>query len=435
MVKHTPKPGDPDYIPPANTGKTQTPITLYGSNPAPGTAGYVFKQVFPTLPSGTLDQYKTYINQGNISPQNLSTLASLFNVAVGGLSFKNKRGISYKNEIIKGLSKAFGSYDSAYKGQTTGLPPLGGFLNTVVASGASLSDPTTAAQAAASAAREARQQSSMDIISEHLANMGFTDAQLKQLAPFVASQVHSGLSQTAVYANLRSTPQYAQRFPGNVQRIKQGLPAFNETNYIAYEDRTREIARSYGLPSAALTPQVIGNMIANGVSPTEFENRVTAGYEAMQKADPQTLHALQTYYNLNPGDIVHYIVDPKNGAAALDRKVTAAKLGGDVQAAGLQTITRQQAEDFAKFQASKGVNVAQGIQQAGTMKDLTGTAPGQARQGLTQDQLLQGAIGTTTAATQTLAGAQQAQAAPLRSGGGDVANQKGVTGAGYAATE
>jgi len=139
-------------IPRPSTGTTQTPVTLYGNNPQPGTAGYVFKQIFPTLPSGTLDQYKTAINQGNITPQNLSTLASLLNTAVGGLTFKNKRGISYKNEIISGLSKAFGSYDSAYKGQTTGLPPLGGFLNTVVASGASLSDPTTAAQAATAAA-------------------------------------------------------------------------------------------------------------------------------------------------------------------------------------------------------------------------------------------------------------------------------------------
>ena len=36
---------------------------------------------------------------------------------------------------------------------------------------------------------------------------------------------------------------------------------------------------------------------------------------------------------------------------------------------------------------------------------------------------------------QTLAGAQEAQAAPLKAGGGDVANQKGVIGAGYAAAE
>jgi hypothetical protein len=393
------------------------------------------KQAFPGLRTGTLDEYKSLINKGGLDAQQLATLAEALNAAGVKMTLKGKSGISYNKEIINGLGKAFGAYDSAYKGQVKNLPPLAGYINTVLASGANLSDPTTAAQAATAAAKAARQQSSVDIISEHLANMGFTDDQLKQLAPFVASQVHSGLSQTAVYANLRQTPQYAQRFPGNAERIKMGLPALNESTYIAYEDRTKEIARSYGLPSAALTPQVIGNMIANGVSPTEFENRVTAGYEAMQKADPQTLHALQTYYNLNPGDIVHYIIDPKNGAAALDRKVTAAKIGGDVQAAGLQDITRQQAEDFAKFQASKGVNVAQGIQQAGQLKELTGTAPGQARQGLTQDQLLQGAVGTSTAAQQTLAGAQEAQAAPLKAGGGDVANQKGVIGAGYAATE
>lgn len=427
--------GDPN-----SSGKQPT-VVLYGKNPAPNSIDATLQSIFPGQSKGTLDSFKSLIDQpGGMNAQQMAQLANFLTMSGVKLTLRSKSGVpktglAYRDELSKGLGKAFSIYNTAYKGQTGSLPPFSSYVDTVIASGANLGDSTTTAEATAAAAKAARQQSSMDIISEHLANMGFTDAQLKQLTPFVAGQVHSGMSQTAVYANLRSTPQYAQRFPGNAERAKKGLPVLNESTYIAYEDRTREIARAYGLPNGALNPQIIGNMIANNVSPTEFENRVTAGYEAMQKADPQTLQALQQYYNLNSGDIVHYIVDPKNAASALERKVTAAKIGGDVQAAGLQTITRQQAEDFAKFQASKGVNVAQGIQQAGQMKDLTGTAPGQARQGLTQDQLLQGAVGTSTAAQQTLAGAQQAQAAPLKAGGGDVANQKGVVGAGYAATE
>jgi len=423
---------------PAKAGSANAsdkPITLYSTKPAPNSVDSLLAQVFGAGNEKQKPSFYKAIIEAGLTGSQIEALRQALKYS--GFSTKStKPGIAGLGQLASQFGKLVGVYNGAQSAFPTGqVPSLGLYADQLRALGGDLNNQMTVAQVEAAAAKAARQQSSVDIISEHLANMGFTDAQLKQLAPFVASQVHSGMTQTAVYANLRQTPQYAQRFPGNAQRIKQGLPAFNESQYVAYEDRTREIARSYGLPSAALTPQVIGNMIANGVSPTEFENRVTAGYDAMKKADPQTLHALQTYYNLNPGDIVHYIIDPKNGAAALDRKVTAAKIGGDVQAAGLQSITRQQAEEFAKFQASKGVNVAQGIQQAGQLKGLTGTAPGQARQGLTQDQLLQGAVGTSTAAQQTLAGAQEAQAAPLKAGGGDVANQKGVIGAGYAATE
>ena len=437
-------------LPGGSGGSSKQPIvTIYGTKPTAGSIEAALQSVFPGLSKGKLDDYRRLIavsGSEGLSGQQQQTLINIFKASGVSYNLKNKTGISYRNELSRALGTMFSSYSASYKGQTGPMAPMGQYLQDLVISGAGVNNPLTlaqqaamdaraAAQAAAAAAREARMQSSIDIISEHLANMGFTDAQLKQLAPFVSSQVHSGITQTAVYADLRRTPQYAQRFPGNAERIKKGLAPFNESTYIAYEDRTREIAQSYGLPNGALTAANIGHMIANGVSPTEFENRVVSGYEAMQKADPSTLKALQQYYNLNPGDIVHYIIDPKNGAAAIDKKVSAAKIGGSVQDAGLAGINVQEAEKYANFQATKGVNVSQGIQQAGTMKDLMGTAPGQARQGINEQQLLSGAIGTTTAATQTLAGAQQAQAAPLKAGGGDIASQRGVTGAGYAATE
>jgi hypothetical protein len=429
---------DPNAQPaaPGSASQSDKPITLYSAKPAPGSIDALLANVFGT---GNETQkpsfYKAIIESNTLTGQQITALREALKYS-GFTTKSTKPGVAGAGQLANLFGRLVNVYSGAQSAFPKGqAPALGLYADQLRALGGDLNNQMTVAQVEAAAAKAARQQSSIDIISEHLANMGFTDAQLKQLAPFVAGQVHSGMTQTAVYANLRQTPQYAQRFPGNAQRIKQGLPALNEGTYIAYEDRVNELARSYGLPNGALTPQIIGNMIANRVSSDEFEKRVVAGYDAMQKADAGTLQALQQYYNLNPGDIVHYIIDPKNASAALERKVTAAKIGGDVQAAGLQSITRQQAEDFAKFQASKGVNVAQGIQQAGQLKGLTGTAPGQARQGLTQDQLLQGAIGTTTAAQQALTSAQQAEAAPLKAGGGDVANQKGVVGAGYAAAE
>jgi hypothetical protein len=197
----------------------------------------------------------------------------------------------------------------------------------------------------------------------------------------------------------------------------------------------QEVAQNNGLPAGTLNANIIGNMIAGGLSPSTFATRVAAGWTAYNQADPTIKAALQKYYGLTPAQMVHFILDPKTATTLIQSQMAAGVVGGAVKSAGLQDINKQQAEQFANFGQTHNVDVTKNIQQAGTMAGLMGTAPGQAREGLTQDQLLQGAVGTSTAAQQTLAGAQQAQAAPLKAGGGDVANQKGVVGAGYAATE
>ena len=263
--------------PPGGSGGSskQPIVTIYGTKPTAGSIEAALQSVFPGLSKGKLDDYRRLIavsGRDGLSGQQQQTLINIFKASGVSYNLKNKIGIAYRNELSRALGTMFSSYSASYKGQTGSMAPMGQYLQDLVISGAGVNNPLTlaqqaamdaraAAQAAAAAAREARMQSSIDIISEHLANMGFTDAQLKQLAPFVSSQVHSGITQTAVYADLRRTPQYAQRFPGNAERIKKGLAPFNEPQYIAYEDRTREIAQSYGLPNGALTAANIGHMI------------------------------------------------------------------------------------------------------------------------------------------------------------------------------
>ena len=281
--------------------------------------------------------------------------------------------------------------------------------------------------------------SSYDNLVNGLENWGFSKQQIASLGPRAFAAINGGLtSKGGVNSWLRQQPEYAQEFSGNIERMKKGLPPLAENLYTSYVQQMQEYGRAAGLPQGFLTNAEIGTLIANEVKPAEFAQRLADGYTAVMKADPSVLKNLQAF-GVQPGQLAAFALDAKKAEPLISQQVNAAKLMSAAQDAGFQQqLKADQAMKFAQFAEAPGQSmsgVAQGIQQAGTMKGLMGTAPGQARQGLTQDQLLQGAVGTSTAAQQTLAGAQQAQAAPLKAGGGDVINQKGVVGAGYAATE
>ena len=280
---------------------------------------------------------------------------------------------------------------------------------------------------------------SYDNLVNGLESWGFSKQQIASLGPRAFAAINSGItSKGGVNSWLRQQPEYAQQFSGNVQRMQKGLPPLAENLYTSYLQQMQEYGRAAGLPQGFLTNAEIGTLIANEVKPAELAQRLSDGYTAVMKADPSVLKNLQAF-GVAPGQLAAYALDAKKAEPLIAQQVNAAKLMSATQDAGFQQqLKADQAMKLAQFAEAPGQSlsgVAQGIQQAGQLKGLMGTAPGQARQGLTQDQLLQGAVGTSTAAQQTLAGAQEAQAAPLKAGGGDVANQKGVIGAGYAATE
>ena len=280
------------------------------------------------------------------------------------------------------------------------------------------------------------QASSYDGLVNQLENWGFTNKQIQSLGPRAWQTVNSGVdTRKGLDVWLRQQPEYAQQFPGNIQRMKSGLPPLNESLYTSYVQQMQEMARASGLPQGFLSTAEIGQLIANEVKPTEMSQRLTNAYTAVQQADPNVLKALQDNYGLQPGHLAAWALDPHKATPLLQEQVQQAKFMAESQKAGLDRLTKQQAQGLSQFANQQGQSensVAQGIDQAGSMKGLTGTAPGQERQGLTQDQLLQGAVGTSTAAKQNLAAAVQAQSSPLQGGGGDVMNQKGIVGAGMA---
>ena len=143
---------------------------------------------------------------------------------------------------------------------------------------------------------------------------------------------------------LQNTKEYQQRFSANQDRIKAGLAALTPAEYIGLEDQYQNIMRNYGLPASYYSKDTLGTqtgfnkLIANDVSATELEDRITTAQQRVVNADPNVLKTLKSFYpDITNGDILAYTLDPKNAIDMIKRKVTAAEIGSTQYGAGLNT--------------------------------------------------------------------------------------------------
>ncbi len=132
------------------------------------------------------------------------------------------------------------------------------------------------------------------------------------------------------------------------------MVALSPAEYIQLEDQYQSIMRNYGLPSTYYAKDAMGTqsgfneLLAGDVSATELEERLITAQDRVLKSNPEVLNALKTFYpGISNGDILAYTLDPKNALKDIQRKVTAAEIGGAAMQAGLKTgMTR--AEELAQ---------------------------------------------------------------------------------------
>jgi hypothetical protein len=232
---------------------------------------------------------------------------------------------------------------------------------------------------AASAERQAQRQSAYDLLYSQFAQYG-----LASLVDPLKGLIVSGASPAEFTIKLRETPAYQKRFAANAQRIQKGLTAIDEATYLAKEDAYQNLMRNYGLPDTYWKKDDMGTqegftkLIANDVSAVELENRLQTAQNRVVKSNPQVAYALKAFYpDITNGDILAYALDPKNALDAINRKVTAAEIGGAALAQGL-TTSLGGAEGLAaygitKAQAEQGYQTVAGVlPRASQLSDIYG---------------------------------------------------------------
>ena len=168
-----------------------------------------------------------------------------------------------------------------------------------------------------------------------------------------------GLSKDELTLRLRATPAYEKRFAANSQRIKKGLRALSEAEYINLEDQYQNVMRQYGLPESYYTRGDMGiqqgfeKFIAGDVSPVELEDRIQTAQTRVVNANPEVSRALREFYpEITGGDILAYALDPAQAITNIKRKVGAAEIGAGAMQAGLKTGLAR-AEELQRYGVTK----------------------------------------------------------------------------------
>ena len=233
---------------------------------------------------------------------------------------------------------------------------------------------------------------------------------LESLVEPLKNLITDATSEGELTLMLRQTEPYKKRFAANAQRIAQGLGAISEAEYIGLEDQYQNVMRQYGLPNTYYTKGELGRQegfekfIANDISAVELEDRIATAQNRVINANPEVTRALKEFYpDITNGDILAYTLDPKNAIKNIQRKVTAAEIGGAAMAQGLQTGLSR-AEELA----------AAGIDKAAAQQGFATVAEVAPRGAMLSDIYKQSPYGQTQAEQEVFNLAGSAEAARQR---------------------
>jgi hypothetical protein len=221
-------------------------------------------------------------------------------------------------------------------------------------------------------------QSAYDLLYSEFAQYG-----LQALVEPLKRLITSGASPAEFTIELRKSPAYQARFAANADRIKKGLKAISEAEYLDLEDQYQSVMRNYGLPESYYARGDMGvqagfnQFIANDVSALELEDRVATAQKRVLNANPEVLQAIKDFYgdSITNGDILAYTLNPTKGLEDIKRKVTAAEIGGAATQAGLKTgMARAEelgAAGITKAQAQQGFQtVAEVAPRGGQLAEI-----------------------------------------------------------------
>ena len=194
-------------------------------------------------------------------------------------------------------------------------------------------------------AKQAKEQSekrdAFALVQDTMRSYGFTDAELSELSGYIErSIIDPNIGPNAAILGMRNLGVYKQRFAGNEARVKAGLNALSEGEYLQQEKDYGQYFREYGVQNLATRTQM-ATLIGNDISAIEAKNRIGLAVDRVKNADANIMRQLKTFYpTLDDKDLVSYFLNPVQAMPELKRKVTASEIGAAALGQGFTDTSR-----------------------------------------------------------------------------------------------
>lgn len=183
---------------------------------------------------------------------------------------------------------------------------------------------------------------------------------LSSLSSDVRDMLTAGDTAEVIPIKLRQTEAYKTRFKGNADRIKAGLPALSEAEYLSTEASLRTIVRQNVGSGEYDTKDVMDKLLAANVNPQLLSDRFVQWQENWE-LQPQDVKDAWAAHGYTPRDALRAVMDPSVNDATLKRQASVYSIGAEaVKAFGddraLDTTRLGQLADYgvSKDQAEKG---------------------------------------------------------------------------------
>lgn len=256
---------------------------------------------------------------------------------------------------------------------------------------------------------------------------------LESLAGDLQRFIEQGYSAARAELELQETTAWKQRFAGNEERRKRGLPLLSPAEYLSVENAYREVMRSFGVPEGFYDdPSDFAQGIGEGKSPSELQETLALGQRVFTQGEMTgVVDYMRSRFGLSDGDTLAWFIDPDRALPLLAKQVQAAEIG----AAARATRFGELSADTALRLAERGVSEEQAIgtfAELAELEALTKRLPGQAGQTVTGEQLVAAGFEGDVEAQRAIHRAQVGRSAEFGGGGGFVTSREGVTGLGPA---
>jgi len=268
-------------------------------------------------------------------------------------------------------------------------------------------------------------QSAKDIVNGYLREAG-----LGALSDETWKQWNSGTSAEQIMDYVRTTPDYAKRFPA-MATLRTAGRSISEAQYVAKEQADVDMMTSYGIPAEIATNRdLLGKLIANNVNQVDLQKRLIAGQESVMSLDKNVLDYASKTFGLTPGDLTAFVLNPDLATPVIEQKARAIQIGGAAFQAS-QKIAGEQALNLAAAGVT-GAQAQQGFGNIAQQQQLTQALPGDISGSVTNEELINAQFGMSPEALARTRRVAGTRAAEYQQGGQFVFGQGGVTGLGSA---